>query len=128
MIDYLFTDDNLYNGDNYYRLTQVDYDGKLTVYDAITINCDKSEEGEASIYAYPNPFTDELNVVIENLNEPEFVLEIYDDLGRLVFSQEFENTGSSFKTKLNLKEYRPAVYNLRSRSEGSVLNTRVVKR
>lgn len=128
LIDYLFTDNNLYNGDNYYRLTQVDYDGKLTVYDAITINCDKSEEGEASIYAYPNPFTDELNVVIENLNEPEFVLEIYDDLGRLVFTQEFKNTGSSFKTKLNLKEYRPAVYNLRSRSEGSVLNTRVVKR
>ncbi|NCC88132.1 MAG: T9SS type A sorting domain-containing protein, partial [Clostridia bacterium] len=127
-LEYLFIDENLYSGDNYYRLTQVDYDGKHTIFNVITINCDKSEEGEASIYAYPNPFTDELNVVIENLKETEFVLEIYDDLGRLVFTQEFENTGSSFRTKLNLKEYRPAVYNLRSRSEGSVLNTRVVKR
>jgi hypothetical protein len=80
------------------------------------------------MYAYPNPFTDELNVVIENLTEPEFVLEIYDDLGRLVFTQKYENSGLQFRTKLNLKEYRPAVYNLRSRSEGSVLNTRVVKR
>ena len=128
VIDYLYTDNNLYSGDNYYRLTQVDFDGKQTVYNVITLNCDRSNDADATMYAYPNPFTDELNVVIENLNEPEFVLEIYDDLGRLIFSQKYENTGTQFRTKLNLKEYRPAVYNLRSRSEGNLLNTRVVKK
>ena len=128
VIDYLYTDNNLYSGDNYYRLTQVDFDGKQTVYNVITLNCDRSNDADATMYAYPNPFTDELNVVIENLTEPEFVLEIYDDLGRLVFTQKYENNSLQFRTKLNLKEYRPAVYNLRSISEGSVLNTRVVKR
>ena len=84
-LEYLFIDENLYSGDNYYRLTQVDYDGKHTIFNVITINCDKSEEGEASIYAYPNPFKDELNVVIENIDKGEFTLEILDDLGRVVY-------------------------------------------
>jgi hypothetical protein len=78
--------------------------------------------------AYPNPFTDELNVVIENIEDKEFVLEIYDDLGRIVYSQDFSTEEKTFYTTLNLNELRPAIYNLRSKSDGNIMNIKIVKK
>ena len=128
LLSYSVTDNELFAGDNYYRLKQVDFDGRSRTYNYISINCDKSSSGLPSLMAYPNPFTNELNVVIENLQESEFVLELYDNIGKLIFSQEYSTKESSFHTILDLNNLLPAVYNLRSRSENNVLNVKVVKK
>ncbi len=128
VLNYNYTDKELFSGDNYYRLKQVDFDGRITTYDAVTVNCDRDTESAPTMIAYPNPFKDELNVIIENLQDKNFVLEIYDDLGRVVFSQDFTSENSKFYTTLSLKDLRPAVYNLRSKSEGSVINLKIVKK
>jgi hypothetical protein len=39
-------------------------------------------------YTFPNPFEDELNVVIENVQDNEFELYFFDDLGRLVYTKQ----------------------------------------
>ncbi|MDD4150113.1 MAG: T9SS type A sorting domain-containing protein, partial [Bacteroidales bacterium] len=128
LADYYFVDDNMFSGDNYYRLKQVDFDGKTTTFNIITLNCDGYVKEQAIMYAYPNPFKDEINVVIENMDAGEFTLEILDDLGRVVYLERHTATSSEFRTSLNLSDLRPAVYNLRSKSEENVLNIRVVKK
>jgi len=127
-LNYSYTDKELLSGDNYYRLKQVDFDGKITTYNAIAVNCDSEAMSEPTMIAYPNPFTDELNVIIENLQDKDFVLEIFDDLGKLVYSEEFSSGEADFHTILEIKNLRPAVYNLRSRSDSNVMNMKIVKK
>ncbi|MDD2633991.1 MAG: T9SS type A sorting domain-containing protein, partial [Bacteroidales bacterium] len=128
LVDYQFVDDKMFSGDNYYRLIQVDYDGKVNVHNIISLNCDGYAKGQSIMYAYPNPFKDELNVVIENIDEGEFTIELFDDLGRVVYLEKCTATSSDYRTSIKLNNLRPAVYNLRSRTEENVLNIRVVKK
>ncbi|HNQ69584.1 MAG TPA: T9SS type A sorting domain-containing protein, partial [Bacteroidales bacterium] len=128
LLSYSNVDNELFSGNNYYRLKQVDYDGRTRTYNTISINCDKSSSELPSLIAYPNPFTNELNVVIDNIQESDFVLELYDNIGKLIFSQEYTTEETSFHTVLDLTNLLPAVYNLRSRSEGCVMNVKVVKK
>ncbi len=128
LIDYFFVDDNLSSGYNYYRLSQVDYDGKVTVYNTISLNCNDQINGNPTLQAYPNPFEDEITVVIKNIDDGEFVLEIINDLGKIVYSKECTASNSEYQKKLNLRHLGSAVYNLRCITKGNVMNVRVVKR
>ncbi len=58
---YRFTDEAPANGINYYRITQVDFDGKhsSTGIKAIRIQCSGNK---VSLKAYPNPATTEVNI------------------------------------------------------------------
>ena len=78
--------------------------------------------------AYPNPFENEVNVVIKNMTEGDFTLQLIDNIGRVVYSENCTTTESVFQTKLSLATLRSAVYNLRCITKGDVLNSRVVKR
>jgi len=127
VIDYMFIDNNLLPGDNYYRLSQVDFDGTKTMYPTITLNCDNYIELQPTMDAYPNPFVDEVNVVIQNLDEGEFTLEIINELGKVVYQKKCIASKSEFRTLLNLYNLQPAVYNLQCRSQKNVLTIRVIK-
>ncbi len=128
IVNYEFLDKSLFDGDNYYRLKQIDFDGKETKFEVISINCDNQMSQEPVMHAYPSPFTNDLNVVIDNLQEGEFVLEILDDLGRVVYSENCISNGIQYKTVLKLDDLRPAVYHLRSKSDKHVINMKVIKK
>jgi hypothetical protein len=122
---YSIIDHEWLNGNRYYRLKQVDYDGHLKVYEPVSINCN---ENEPTLLIYPNPFTDELHVVIDRMQDDQLILEIYDELGRQVFDQKYYPTGDTFETTLNLKELKPAVYNLRIKSAGQINIFKIVRK
>jgi hypothetical protein len=78
---YAFTDRNPVAGINYYRLKQVDFDGRFDYSDVKTVNFD-AELAERSITVFPNPVVDFVRIntgVDENLN-----LRIYDVAGNLL--------------------------------------------
>jgi hypothetical protein len=55
--------DNLSRGLRYYRLVQVDFDGKQRIYDPISLNCPGSE---SVFLIYPNPTSGDFVVSIQN--------------------------------------------------------------
>jgi hypothetical protein len=55
LLNYETMDAHAMEGNNYYRLTQVDIDGTRKTYDAINVSCSGSTKGYFS--AYPNPST-----------------------------------------------------------------------
>jgi len=124
---YSFMDKELFAGDNYYRLLQVDFDGRTSIIDPISINCSK-EMLNADMIVYPNPFNDKVNIVIEGLIDNEYVIEVYNDLGSVVFVQRYLSSETNFHSVIDLSNLRPAVYSVRLTSKNYVLNKKIVKK
>ena len=60
--DYVYTDYHAINGTNYYRLTQVDLDGKTT---DLGVKAVKTSFSTDDVQVYPNPATDVVNINLE---------------------------------------------------------------
>lgn len=75
----------------YYRLKQVDFDGKLTIISNIKLECENTKP-----IIYPNPFTSEL--FIQFKSEGTYRVMVRDVLGRLVYNNEFVETNLSTKS------------------------------
>ncbi|MBR3799412.1 MAG: choice-of-anchor J domain-containing protein [Bacteroidales bacterium] len=127
-IDYAYNDYGIHGGDNYYRLVQVDYDGTRTVSEVIVANCIEPEsDGEPEVLAYPNPFNDELTLVLDNFGNRAATIEVYDMLGKLIYTNKVAAPQNSYETILNLSNLPPAAYTVRVSTMDFVINRNVVK-
>ncbi|MBY0427091.1 MAG: T9SS type A sorting domain-containing protein, partial [Cytophagales bacterium] len=93
---------------NYYRIKQVDYDGKSTYSNIIYLVAQEKSD----INIYPNPFANETTISIVG-TEPEGLVEVsvYNTLGNLVQKSTYTNTdeisiGSSFSSGLYIVEVK----------------------
>lgn len=84
--NYTFMDEKPSNTVNYYRLRQVDLDGKETVSKTVSVNFDKN----ASIKVYPAIASDKINVEINADGGAD--LTIVNMMGQVVKSQKVANT------------------------------------
>ena len=66
LLNYEATDAHAMEGNNYYRLTQVDIDGTTKTYDVINVSCSGAAKGYFS--AYPNPSTGSFQVILNDKN------------------------------------------------------------
>lgn len=83
---YNFEDSQVRTGIVYYRLNQVDFDGKAMVTDIIKLDRLSDEEGLVSIY--PNPTNQNLNVELNiSDNSAQSILEIINLNGTILFSE-----------------------------------------
>ena len=114
VIDYEFTDHEPIGGTGYYRLTQVDYDGTMSLLKVVAV-----KNTNESIETYPNPTTDYL--FFSNAREQYRV--IVDDLngGRSALS--FQVT-EMFPGKLGIeiRDLKPGVYRLRINDGSTTLD------
>ncbi len=124
--DYTYTDYDIRNGDNYYRLWQVDYDGTRTASEIIVATCIGETLDAPEVLAYPNPFSGELTVVLENFGNSKARIEVYDMLGAVVKVVDIDSSTQS-NAVLNLSNLPNAAYNIRVRTKDFVINKNVVK-
>ncbi|MCF8407902.1 MAG: T9SS type A sorting domain-containing protein [Crocinitomicaceae bacterium] len=64
LLTYQTVDNNGTSGSNYYRLRQVDIDGKEKLYDPINVSCVETTVGYFT--SYPNPSGNEFQVIVNN--------------------------------------------------------------
>ncbi len=127
-IDYSYTDYGIHGGDNYYRLVQVDYDGTRTVSDIVVANCVESVvDGDPDVLAYPNPFNGELTLVLDNFDNRAATIEVYDMLGKLIYTEKASAPQNSYETILNLSNLPSGTYTVRVSTTDFVINKNVVK-
>lgn len=82
--EYYFPDELPFSGVNYYRIRQVDFDGKFSYSNIISLNRDAS----FSLHVFPNPtFNGEVNIKFHNNEREETLLLLIDALGRELFSK-----------------------------------------
>jgi 1,4-alpha-glucan branching enzyme len=101
---YDFTDKNLVNGTHYYRLRQVDFDGKNELSHVVSVSVNKNFK----IKIYPNPTTDKLFIQSENTEGP---ISIIDQLGRTVL------TNSTVPSEINISVLPSGIYFLKVDTE-----------
>jgi hypothetical protein len=126
-LEYSYTDYGIHGGDNYYRLVQVDYDGTRTASEIIVANCIEPEVGEPDVQAYPNPFNGELTLELDNFGNRPATIEVYDMLGKLIYTGKVAAPLNFYETILNLSNLPPAAYNIRVSTSDFVINKNVVK-
>ena len=124
MLSYNYADYSIRTGENYYRLTQVDYDGTRTTSEIIEVYCSGNVPlGDPDVYVYPNPFRDELTVHLVNFGDVAAHIQVYDMLGRMLF----ERTADDTEVVLQLGALPDAAYTVRVSTADFVVNKKVVK-
>lgn len=84
-------------------------------------------ENDFKVKAYPNPFNDNLNIVIKSdLNAPIYY-SVYDILGRAVLKGEKQSTNSTDKIIFNLKKIQSGLYFVEISQAGQKETVKVIK-
>ncbi len=110
---YTFLDDkNMVGIPNfYYRLKQVDFDGKFEHFDIIRVENSCENEG-VSMSVYPNPAFDKVNISLNGLSENERVkLVITNVIGEVVMT--IPNASASDVNEIKLNGLTAGIYNVK---------------
>jgi Secretion system C-terminal sorting domain len=90
--EYTFTDVQPLNGNNYYRLKQVDIDGKYTYSAVVQVQINAANTNELTIY--PNPVHNVLQVYLNASGNESIVWQLRDETGKILKQQTSPNRQS----------------------------------
>lgn len=100
---YSFEDSNPSSGTSYYKLVEVEVDGREFNYDKHVITKRKQD-----LEIYPNPIKDDMNINFGNHLNCDAEISVYDVLGNLVYSHTLEN--KSISHKIDMGSHKKGVY------------------
>ena len=129
-IDYVFTDNNPLANLSYYRLTQMDFDGKVETFYPVSNTCGGSTGG-LPIDVYPNPAWNEVTIEMEldNYQGDDVYYTITDATGKAAMSDYIQLNRGFNKHTLDLNKLPQGVYVLRfNQTKDHIIETRIVKR
>ncbi|MBK0404610.1 zinc-dependent metalloprotease [Adhaeribacter sp. BT258] len=117
---YTFTDADPIQGQNYYRLKQVDYDGR-SEYSFIRSVANSSKRGSFTIY--PNPGRGQFTIKSEKASVTPVHLRVFDTNGRLIYQQQSVQNEHRF----SIEEHPSGMYLLEVISGKEVNRVKLVK-
>ncbi len=112
LLSYSYSDTKPFIGNNYYRLKQIDFDGKATLSNVVLIKGSKSNELMLSAI-YPNPASKTLHVVINAPASQTAQLLITDLAGRSVQQQTINLQPGDNNLDVNVSTLAKGVYILK---------------
>ncbi|HNY44817.1 MAG TPA: T9SS type A sorting domain-containing protein, partial [Bacteroidales bacterium] len=125
-LNYDYLDRENPNANTYYRLRQVDYDGRSKFSDIISIRCENNME-KPTISIYPNPFNSILNIEFKNWDMKSAEIELVDITSRTIKTWKLENTLQNFVYEVNLNNLHPAMYMLKIKTSNGVIMRKIEK-
>ncbi len=110
----------------YYRLRQVDIDGKAEYSATRMVKIGKSSENTISIQTYPNPVSNQLQITIPaNWQNRKVVYEIVNVYGQA--AMRIESANSSQTETLNISSLKSGFYIVKVTCEGKTAQQKIVK-
>jgi hypothetical protein len=124
LINYSLIDKAPFAGINFYKLQQTDFDGESSFSNIIAIN---NSRGKMSLFIiYPNPVTEKLNIESSEFNIQR--VDIYNLIGKNIFSREFETQNSGVKTSIDVSGWNAGIYFVQIQSQDLIDRKQVVVR
>ncbi len=126
MAPYQFIDQHPNQGNNFYRIRQVDKNGSVAYSKVVSVVVSKP----VTITLYPNPVIDILNLKLSNKQADQLKIELTDVQGRSVYSKVSLVSQSTIELNIDMKSFKPQVYILKiTNHDGEVVATeKIIKR
>lgn len=122
LIRYSYIDQNAVNGEAYYRIKQIDFDGTINYSLIISVNY-KSENHFLAVY--PNPANESwLNIRTEGLTG-KIQMHVFNASGQIILEEDFD-VQSNFTKKLNISNLPNGLYNIRIQDSNQSLQKKVL--
>ena len=128
-VTYTFSDEQPYQGLNYYQLLQTDFDGNTTEAGLVLVRLPDNPL-PLQIQTYPNPVQDEVRVVVAGLNALENVpVVVVDEFGRQYYQgkQQADDRGNLDFVIPDAGNWRSGIYVISMLSEKGSIRAKVVK-
>ena len=122
---YTFLDKNAPNGVAYYRLNQLDFNGKNSL--SNTINLLRKESQLGIVDLFPNPAIDKLNLLVNVTNNQPVTIHIYDIAGREVLTKKQDTKDGLNTLNFNLSTFKSGIYLLKINDGLKVSMTKFLK-
>jgi hypothetical protein len=112
---YQWIDENPVAGNNYYRIGNVDKDGKIAYSKVISVYVEKSNQ---SMTVYPNPATsDNFNLQLNNKEPGLYEVQLINSFGQILLTKSFNYIGGTGKHTINPGSSIPkGIYQLQVRT------------
>ncbi|MBC5992506.1 T9SS type A sorting domain-containing protein [Pontibacter cellulosilyticus] len=124
-VRYTFTDSHPTSGTIYYRLKQVDFDGKYSYSKTVAVSVKANTK--AAVQAYPNPFSKDLTLMLALEEAGDVQIQLLDLQGKVVYSSKTVTEKGFQETTLPLHTLSKGVYILRVNGTGLNQILKVVK-
>ncbi len=108
-LNYVFADEKPFNGNSYYRLKQVDFDGKSSLSNVVLIKGNRLNEILLSAI-YPNPTKDKLMVTLLAPAVQNVTLIITDIAGKIVMQQSKQLISGDNNLSLHVAKLQSGTY------------------
>ena len=94
----------------YYRLKQIDIDGKSEIFDPISFHCNEDND---DIYSYPNPSNEEFSISIKaHSSDEKGNVTISNSLGKSVYSSCYDLVIGNNNIHVNAGPLKPGAYTI----------------
>lgn len=103
-------DNKPFNGDNYYRLKQTDYDGTTTYKGIAHVYINAVSEFDF----YPNPANNNINFTFNVNNDNAVTIELYDLTGRIVKNKSYTTLKGLNNKSLDVSDLPSGIYMLKA--------------
>jgi trimeric autotransporter adhesin len=123
-LNYNFNDERALAGTNYYRLKQVDKDGKFTYSSTVVLKGEKSLLISA---LYPNPAKDQVNMVVSSERNAKANITVTDLSGKIVLQVNTTLTSGDNNINFNVSAFSKGTYYVRLTSDEEVRTTQFMK-
>ncbi|MFN3404899.1 MAG: hypothetical protein ACK40G_12440 [Cytophagaceae bacterium] len=121
---YSLNDDNLFEGTNYYRLIQVDYDGTFNVSDVIVVN---GSFAASEVQIWPNPAQEGISIGFASVPNSSYQVIFYNLAGAEVKRVVINSDSGNVLEFINIDDLVPSAYNVKVIGEDMIKMAKVVK-
>jgi len=109
MLNYSFNDNEPLPGNQYYRLTQVDYNGQKEIFNISNANCNSSISDSYKAYYYNG----KIYITINSSTIEKMYIQLLDITGRLVFSDLKQLNENTFTYDIPVEQLSKGIYILK---------------
>jgi PKD repeat protein len=126
--EYSYEDRDILSGRNvYYRLSQFDFNGDPGDPKLIVVDCRQQVLPYGVAGIYPNPFSSEINIILNHSAPTRKVVTIYDVIGKLVYSEVYVLDAGMHQLTVNLEHLAPGMYQIRIDHEGPTFTSKIIR-